>query len=613
MKTWLSVFCFLISTWSFGQDAQYKVEIDINHIVEDQVKVRVFPPALESEKAVYNMPKIIPGTYDVSDFGQFVHSMIAIDTSGNELAIEKLDVNRWEIDNAPSLSHITYLVDDSYDEPRGAGIFEPAGTNIDANANVVLNPFGFSGYFEGTKHLPQELHVTKPANFYGETSMQPVSKSDSLDIFHAKNYYAYHDAPILYAAADTASVMVAGARIAVAVYSPNGVISATDIMNEVEGIFPAAAEYLGGNLPVDRYSILVYLTEGASGTGAFGALEHMTSTVFVLPEAPMTALGQTFRDVTAHEFFHIVTPLNIHSEEIHDYDFMNPQMSEHLWLYEGCTEYAAQHVQVKNGDMDLDTFLSVMKQKMATASQYDSGIAFTEMSKKALGEHASQYGNVYEQGALIGMALDLKLRALSGGNYGTQELMRDLSAEYGVEKPFKDEELFSEIARISGQPEIEAFLEKHVAGTEPLPFAELLAPAGIYYAEQETKELISGGNIAIGYNPDTENLIVMDTKGLDSFGQDLGFKEGDQLVEWNGSEVTIENLRDILDAYRAETEVGDKVIVKVLREKKGKEKVVKLKGKAIMTTRTSTDVLVAADISELTPEQKAFRKAWINK
>jgi hypothetical protein len=36
----------------------------------------------------------------------------------------------------------------------------------------------------------------------------------------------------------------------------------------------------------------------------------------------------------SHEFFHILTPLNVHSKEIHDFDFNNPKMSALLWMYE---------------------------------------------------------------------------------------------------------------------------------------------------------------------------------------------------------------------------------------------------------------------------------------
>jgi predicted metalloprotease with PDZ domain len=602
---------FITSLCLNAQEDGYKLNIDIDEIKNDQVRVTLYPPQLDSGKTTYNMPKIIPGTYSVSDFGQFVEDLQAISTSGDTLEVAQLDENRWSISSSENLDYITYLVNDSYDEPGGAGIFEPSGTNIDDDENVLLNLFGFVGYFDGAKHRSYQLVVEKPGNFYGETSLPRKSSTDSTDTFLAKDYFQLHDCPILYAEPDTASVNVAGARIAIAVYSPTDAVSANDIMEVVQDLFPAAANYLGGELPVDQYTILVYLNKGMGGTGAFGALEHNTSTVFYLPEAPVSALRQTLRDVTAHEFFHIVTPLSIHSEEIDDYDFVNPKMSKHLWLYEGCTEYAAQHVQVKEGLMSMDDFLDVMQQKMVAASGYDSGIAFTEMSKKALDEHADQYLNVYQQGALIGMAIDLKLLSLSNGEYGIQNLMSDLSQKYGVDKPFKDDELFGEIGQISGYPEMTDFLERHVAGTEPLPFESLLANAGIMFRDSLTEKSVSGGNIAIGYNPKTERLVVATTEGMDEFGQALGFEVGDELVSWNGRELNLDNIQDVLNEYKKTTNPGDKVKVEVAREvKEGKKKTVKLKAKAIEIDRTRRNVLEVMD--DPTTEQLAIRKAWIN-
>lgn len=338
-------------------------------------------------------------------------------------------------------------------------------------------------------------------------------------------------------------MMVGNTRIAISVFSPNGVVKSRAVLKEVEELFPAAAEYLGGSLPVDQYTILIYLASGPSMSGGMGALEHNTSTVFVLPEVEIKLIASTIRDVTAHEFFHIVTPLNIHSEQIDDYDFMNPQMSAHLWLYEGCTEYAAQHVQVKQGMVSMKDFLDVMQNKMVNASYYDTGLAFTELSKKALGEHEDQYGNVYEKGALIGMALDLKLRKLSEGAYGTQNLMKDLSEAYGPNKPFIDSTLFSVMAEVSGYPEIENFLTRYVGGGEPLPYTELLQYAGIAYRDSITEMTVSGGNISLGYNPKSDRLVVVNTTDMDSFGQALGFQEGDELISWAGAKLDLESAR----------------------------------------------------------------------
>ncbi|MCA1764444.1 MAG: hypothetical protein LC664_15835, partial [Flavobacteriales bacterium] len=312
-----------------------------------------------------------------------------------------------------------------------------------------------------------------------------------------------------------------------------------------------------------------------------------------------------------HEFFHIVTPLNIHSEEIHDYDFMNPQMSAHLWMYEGCTEYAAQHVQVKEGLMDFEKFLDVMQGKMKAASNYDTGIAFTELSKKALDEHANQYGNVYQQGALIGMAVDLKLRHLSDGEYGIQDLMQGLADKFGVEKPFKDEELFDEIAQVSGFPEMKEFLENHVANAEPLPFEKLLGYAGVRYRETDIDTVLSGGNIPIGYNPRSERLVVASTNQLDEFGKALGFEQGDELLEWNGTPLNLDNVQSVLNEFKKSLEAGDKVKVLINRKmENGKKKKKKLKAKAIEVPRERKDVLEI--MPNPTPRQKEIRKAWVN-
>ena len=45
------------------------------------------------------MPKIVPGTYSIYDFGQYVLDFEAFDTAGRSLSVNQLDKNRWEIDN----------------------------------------------------------------------------------------------------------------------------------------------------------------------------------------------------------------------------------------------------------------------------------------------------------------------------------------------------------------------------------------------------------------------------------------------------------------------------------------------------------------------------------
>ena len=122
-----------------------------------------------------------------------------------------------------------------------------------------------------------------------------------------------------------------------------------------------------------------------SGQG-FGALEHGNSSVYYLPDFGNDMVLDQMADVCIHEFFHILTPLGLHSEEIGNFNYIDPQMSKHLWLYEGITEYFAGISQVKGGVITRDEYIrSVLRQKIVTADRYPTDkMPFTEMSENVL-------------------------------------------------------------------------------------------------------------------------------------------------------------------------------------------------------------------------------------
>src|SRR5690606_11481539 len=233
-------------------------------------------------------------------------------------------------------------------------------------------------------------------------------------------------------------------------------------------------KFLGPIDTTKKYTVLLYLSDVRSADAkGFGALEHNTSTTVVFPEMlPQEQLISAMIDVVAHEFFHIVTPLSIHSEEIHYFDFNDPKMSQHLWMYEGVTEYFANLFQIQQGLIDEEEFYTRMSAKIAGANRMNDTMSFTEMSKNVLKEpYKSQYLNVYEKGTLIGMCIDIIIREQSNGERGILDMMQPLATLYGAKKPFSDEELFAKITEIT-YPEVGAFLDKHVKGTTPINYAE---------------------------------------------------------------------------------------------------------------------------------------------
>lgn len=592
---------------------KYNFTIDLTNVQNDRVQVTLKAPLIEKNEVVYIMPKIVPGTYSVSDFGKFVSSFKAYAKNGDTLAVEKMDVNRWKISNANRLDKITYWVDDSFDTPKREDVlFEPGGTNIEEGKNFLLNTFGFIGYFGGMKQLPYQLNINKPKGFYGSTPLKATATSDSLDTFELPNYVDLADSPLMYNRPDTTVLNLGETEVLVSVYSPSGRVTSPPIASTVKSILEAQRSYLGGTLPVDKYAFLIYVPERVGKSGSFGALEHSYSSVYFLPEMPEAQFSSTIRDVAAHEFFHIVTPLNIHSEEIGNFDFINPKMSKHLWLYEGVTEYFASHVQAYEGLYDTDTFLEKLREYILTSkAYYNDTLPFTQMSAGVLDKYEKEYGNVYQKGALIGLVLDIKLRELSQGKYGLRNLMLDLSKTYGKQNAFKDEELFDKITEMT-YPEIREFFAKHVEGSEPLPLEATFQSVGITYEPVATREIVSYGGFAPGFDEETGKIKVADTADMDAFGRKIGFKTGDLLLKLNGNEITPQNIRELLSDTLQSIKAGEKVSFVVGRKNdSGEMKEKKLKGKATVIRRQQQHVLKVNPAA--TPQQIETRNAWLGK
>lgn len=610
MKYILFLFSTLISLNTFA-DGDYRYYVDLTAVKDDKLTIRLTPPDITDNETVFMFPAMVPGTYDVYDFGRFISNFKAEGKDGVTITVTKLDDNSYKLSPANAIKEISYDVEDSWDtDIKDRVVFEPGGSNIEEGKNFSLNTHCFFGYFKNKIEAKFILEVIKPKGFYASTSLTDLVSGETKDVLSVFNYHDLVDSPIMYTQPDTTVIKIGKSQVLISVYSPNGIITSDFVARNLQELLFAQAEYLGGELPIDKYAFLFYFTDKPSLSGASGALEHSYSSFYFLPEADTLAIAQEVRDVAAHEFFHIVTPLNIHSKEIGEFDFNNPQMSKHLWLYEGLTEYAAHHMQVKTGLIEYDAFFEKMVEKMQNAREnYNDTLPFTVMSKYALNKYKKEYNNVYEKGALIGMCLDIQLRYYSNGKYGTQDLMKDLAKQYGKTKSFNDEDLFSDIEKLTYK-EIRYFLNNHVAGPKPLPYKDIFAMVGLNYLEKKVSEQITLGGISVGYNPKSNRLVVVNTNKLDAFGKKLNFKEEDEIMTFNNRKLTMDNLRDVLGGYMQNAKTGDKLVIEVLRkDKKGNEVVKTLKAKVKPVKVTETDIV---DINDKATEQQLIaRKAWL--
>jgi predicted metalloprotease with PDZ domain len=303
----------------------------------------------------------------------------------------------------------------------------------------------------------------------------------------------------------------------------------------------------------------------------FGALEHPTATTVVLPEMmPLAELQKSMIDVVSHEFFHILTPLTIHSNEIQYFDYNTPKMSQHLWMYEGVTEYFANLFQINQGLIDETDFLNRIAEKIEQSKSLNDTMPFTTMSANVLkSPYKEQYLNVYQKGALIGMCIDIIIREKSNGEKGILNLMQQLSKEYGVNKAFNDEELFAKITALT-YPEVGAFLSTYVSGPTPIPYELFLAKVGVTKTidKKAGNVFLKGQSPYITVNKETKEILVRPDIELINFYKNLDLRANDIIVAINNKTYTRDNIYDMIGESENWKE-NDAITIKIKRE--GKE------------------------------------------
>ncbi len=591
--------------------------IDITKVSDDKVPVNINPGRFTLETVTYRLPKVVQGTYSISDFGKYIDTFQAFDYNGNLLVTNQVDTNTWTITNATQLDYITYLVNDTFDQEKVGGIggdvpFSPAGTNIEPN-NYVLNLHGFIGYFDSLKNNQYMLDVIAPAEFVRTSALQIADTKTSADgktttsSYFAPRYFDITDNPMMYGKLDVEEFQVGDIKIVLSVYSPNGKHTAKAMKDAMQKMMLAQKTYLGDVNSTPRYDIYVYLSDGqADSPKGFGALEHHTSTVVVMPESmPESALDKSMIDIVSHEFFHIVTPLSVHSEDIHYFDYYEPTFSKHLWMYEGVTEYFATLFQVDQGLVPEDDFYKKILDKIGAAKGMNDAMSFTVMSENVLDKpYASQYYNVYQKGALIGMCLDILIREGSDGNRGILSLMKELSMKYGKNKPFDDDKIIDEIVAMT-YPSLRGFFDNHVIGDVPIDYNVFFEKVGLEIGEGQVKTNYIQGNgaLIVSANQGEGTIFFTDNVLGNSFWKEQGVLPNDIIKSIDGTAVSLQNANQVFQNVFGWQEGQD---VNVILTRDGQDVVIKT-----TLTPTFTTGKGLQPKEDATAAQIELRNAWL--
>lgn len=556
MKKLLLCFLAFSNLCLIAQSSHY--QIDLTTIHKDDLKIRFNCDGLKTDEAVFYFPKTVPGTYAILDYGRYVKKLKAYTKEGKTLTVKKEGENAFRIYNAKALYHIDYQLQDTWEQAKGNMIFEPAGTGFEAGKYFVLNNGGIFGTIQGYENYPFYIDITTIKGLEGYSSM---TKSNTGDVQHfkAKHYHQLIDEPIMFTNQQVETIQVNNCKVTIASY--HAADSASHyIKASVEECFKAIGQFTG-TLPVEEYNLLIFIDDQrklgellsaekigffkiikilsmAGGMGGYGALEHGSSSFYYMPDFGDHGYTSMVKDIVIHEFMHIYAPLSIHSELIGDFNYLDPKMSKHLWLYEGITEYLSVLIQLQSGMGTLEELVQGnIKSKIKNAAAYPDSIPFTVMSEHVFDKpYIDHYGQVYERGAIMGMLLDFEIMRLSEGNMTLKDVIFKLTQRYGADKSFKEATIIKEIVEMV-HPDLQAFFDQYVEGTSSLKIKEGFDVVGIDY-EPLLEGFVPVNVLSRKNNGVTYRFI----NKLDYTDERIRIKSVDTSINWTGFEVG-----DILD------------------------------------------------------------------
>ena len=323
-------------------------------------------PSLSEANSVFEFAATAPGTYQTMNIGRFVRDFMAYDTHGAPVATEQTGTNEWRLSDPERVRRITYRVLATRDTTVSTDpIYPMCGTALNASY-ALINGQGVFGFPRGMQAVPLTVRLKAPA---GWTHGTPLV--ETAGVFTAANYDRLVDSPILLGPHLTrATLDVTGVPVTIVVRALHNDIVAAQLRDEMRDMLNAAGAFLG-KLPVDHYT---FLYDFGPVLRVSGAWEHSYGSEYVLADLPYTAnYGGQIRNMAAHEFFHVETPLNLHSEIIEHFNFATPIASQHLWLYEGTTEWAAHKMQLVAGLVTLPAYLEdVIQKARSDRTDYDT-------------------------------------------------------------------------------------------------------------------------------------------------------------------------------------------------------------------------------------------------
>jgi predicted metalloprotease with PDZ domain len=387
------------------------------------------------------------------------------------------------------------------------------------------------------------------------------------------------------------------------------------LVRDIEKIVKAETAMWGAP-EFESYTFLIHFAaDGHSSDG----MEHLTSTQIIESGALADpGMYEDALDAIAHEFFHVWNVKRLRPIELGPWDFTRPANTRGLWIAEGITNYYGHLMQCRAGLWTDAKLLSTLSQQIAevenapgsrlmSAEESSLSAPFIDDAPHAQKTNLANTSiSYYPKGEVLGLVLDLLIRAKTGGRASLDDVMRRMYDEFYVKSPiatyylrgrgYKNEDFERIVTEVSGA-DMSDFFKRYVRGVESPPYDEAFGQVGLRFVREPRQP------VALGISAD-ENDKANFTIGRvrpDSPAADAGLEVGDKILFFGGLKITPTNFLKLLGRYK----LGDRVALIVQRGARTVQASITLGEPQILNYRIE-------EMKDAPAETKALRAAWLS-